>query len=118
MLKMVDYHKEYKRQKLGEVETLQALYHNAKVAKGYSKKDISYKDADKLFDAVEYTNKNDGAGRIKHFGVINGRTLNIDFAKDDFYEDVREIDETAYDKANGTRSEERRVGKECRSRWS
>lgn len=99
---MVDYHKEYKRQRLGEVETLQALYNNAKVAKGYSKKDISYKDADKLFDAVEYTNKNDGAGRIKHFGVINGRTLNIDFVKDDFYEDVREIDETAYDKANGT----------------
>ena len=54
--------------------------------------------------------------------MLKGKTVieltDVHTGKKEHYEDTNLVTEAAMDVLNCNRSEERRVGKECRSRWS
>src|SRR5258707_12984301 len=60
------------------------------------------------------------AGRSKDLILVNGRNVwpeDLELAVENHIDGVRRGDVVAFS-VDGQRSEERRVGKECRSRWS
>ena len=59
-------------------------------------------------------------GRVRKFETIENAALRISKTETNLdceYKKIISVEETIFSKT-GTRSEERRVGKECRSRWS